>query len=133
MKKIITIFLISFSFSVLAQESSLDDSISENLAPLLSNYLRDYQARFEAVHVLPLSPGQSSTKPVFLLPVTSFNAASLQDCEENASSLVCQTAKAINAYVATYVVTKGKINLNITIFQNAKVVKEFKDIELLRF
>lgn len=133
MKKLIPLFLLALTFSSFAHASTLDDAISEELAPLLSNYFGDYQAQFEAVHVLTLEPGISKSNPILLIPPKSLEADSLQDCEEADSSIVCELAKKIEAFIKFNGITKGKVVLNIKVLQKKKLVKELKDIEVLSF
>lgn len=132
-KSIITLFVFCLSFSAFAQNSNLDDAISEKLAPLLNNYLGNYQIRFQATHTFQIKPGQTSSVPVFLSSVDTLNAEGLQDCEENKSSIVCLLASSVESFVKINAVKNGAITLDITLYQNSKFVKEIKNVEVLKF
>lgn len=134
MKKIISVILLTLlSLCAFADESTLDDAISEKLAPLLSNYIGDHEAQFEAVLVTMVTPDLSNRTPVLLVPPVSLESDSLQDCEEKSSSLVCRLAQNIETFLKNGGITKGKIILDIKVFKDKKFVKEFKDVEVLSF
>lgn len=133
-KTLLLVLSLLFTFSASAQDS-LDDAMSEKLSPLLSNYLGDYGVSIQAEHVFFLAVGQPQTQtiPVLLLPAQVLKAESLQDCDENASSTVCKLAGAIKQYIQINNVTKGKITLDLKIYQSNKLVKDIKDVEVLSF
>lgn len=135
MKTLIISAALLFNFTAWAADSSLDDAISEKLSPLLSNYIGDSSVSIQAEHIFFLASDQQQTKtiPVFLSPIQLIKAEGLQDCEENASSMVCQMAEAIEQYIKAQNTTRGKINLNLKIFKKSKLVKEISNVEVLSF
>ena len=62
MKTFIIIAVLFFNFPAWAEDSSLDDTISERLAPLVSNYVGDFGVSIQVEHVFSLAPGQTKKK-----------------------------------------------------------------------
>jgi len=135
MKNFILTAVLLLTFPAWSADTSMDDEISERLAPVLSNYLGDYEVIIQIEHVFPLAEGKPETKtiPISLIPAQTLTADSLQDCDENASSYVCSLAKSIKQYIDKTNANKGQIIFDIKIQQNKKLVKEFKNFEVFSF
>lgn len=134
MKKFVGVVLsLLFSLSAYTKSSTLDDSMSEQLSPLLSNYIGDYQVVISAKHVFFVAGDILSTNPILLSAITDLKGESLQDCEENSSSLVCKLASAIENFIQVNGIKKGKVLLDITLFKKNEIKKEIKDIKVLSF
>ncbi len=132
MKNLILIAVLLLSFSAWTADTSMDDEISERLAPVLSNYLGDHEIGIQLEHEFPLVVGKPETNrlPISLIPARTLTADSLQDCDENASSFVCGLADDIKQYINKTKADKGKIISTIKILQNKKLIKEIKDFEI---
>jgi hypothetical protein len=127
---LIILLFLTFTFAATAKET-LDDSISEILAPLLSNYVGDHQIRISAEYKLLQVPG---TLPIVLTTTSELTAESLQDCDEGSISLVCNLANSINNWLQSQKPTNGKVYLHIKLFNKTPTpVKEFKDIEVFSY
>ncbi len=133
MRTLTLLFSLTYSLISFAGPASLDDEISERLAPLLSNYLGSHSSRFEVFHLAALSDGIVTRTPVLLTPFTNLSAESLQDCDENSSSTVCGISKSIDTFIKQSGINKGTINLTVTVMKDNKPIKVFKDIEILKF
>ena len=134
MKTAALLLLILFSTSSFSQSTTLDDSMSEKLAPLLSNYLRDYAVQFQVTHYVKVVNDLQVSKPVLLVPPKSITAGDLQDCEENATSLVCSISSQINQYIQTNAVKSGRFVMDIKVMKDgSKPVQEFKAVEVYSF
>ncbi len=131
MKTAALLLLLVFSTTSFSQSTTIDDSISEKLAPLLSNYLSDYAVQIQVTHYLKVVNDLQVSKPVLLVPPKTITAGDLQDCEENATSLVCSIAKQINQYIQMNAVKTGKFVMDIKVMKDGtKPVQEFKAVEV---
>lgn len=134
MKTAALLLLIVFSTSSFSQSTTLDDSISEKLAPLLSNYLSDYAVQFQVTHYVKVVNDLQVSKPVLLVPPKTITAGDLQDCEENANSIVCSISKQINQYIQMNAVKSGRFVMDIKVMKDvSKPVQEFKSVEVYSF
>lgn len=134
MKTAALLLLLIFSTTSFSQSTTIDDSISDKLAPLLSNYLSDHSVQIQVTHVVKIGNDLNTSKPVLLVPPKSITAGDLQDCEENVTSLVCSISKQINQYIQANAVSSGKFVMDIKVLKDgSKPVQEFKAVEVYSF
>ena len=131
-KTMIALLALLLTLPSFSNTSMLDDNMSEILAPILSNYTGDHQIRIQARFEASVTPETSTSVPILLSSPVDLKPSSLQDCDENCSSLVCMLSKQIVQWIETNKPSKGAVKLDLTLFQNQQVKKEIKNVEVFR-